>query len=106
MRTFVALCLSRSGADERHGETRPRVAEVARLVSRPELVKLSHRTALPSHRTLKATFDWSYDLPPDAERMVFRRIAPFVGHFTLEARGMPQANSTQAPATYLTRSPA
>ncbi len=57
---------------------------VARLVSRPELLKLSHRTAVPRHRTLKATLDWSYDLLSDAEKIVFRRIAPFVGHFTLE----------------------
>ena len=28
--------------------------------------------------------DWSYDLLSDAERIVLRRIAPFVGHFTLE----------------------
>src|SRR5713226_7426913 len=53
----------------------------ARLMSRPELLKLSHRTAVPRHRTLKATLDWSYDLLSDAERIVFRRIAPFVGHF-------------------------
>src|SRR5882757_8385982 len=58
---------------------------VARLVSRLELLKLSHRTAVPRHRTLKATLDWSYDLLSDAERIVFRRIAPFVGHFPLEA---------------------
>ncbi|MEH2568817.1 ATP-binding protein [Bradyrhizobium sp. AZCC 2289] len=57
---------------------------VSRLVSRPELLKLSHRTAVPRHRTLKATLDWSYDLLSDGERIVFRRIAPFVGHFTLE----------------------
>jgi predicted ATPase/DNA-binding winged helix-turn-helix (wHTH) protein len=57
---------------------------VARLVSRPELLKLSHRTTVPRQRTLKATLDWSYDLLSDAERIVFRRIAPFVGHFTLE----------------------
>jgi predicted ATPase/DNA-binding winged helix-turn-helix (wHTH) protein len=57
---------------------------VARLVSRPELLKLSHRTAVRRHRTLKATLDWSYDLLSDAERIVFRRVAPFVGHFTLE----------------------
>ena len=56
----------------------------ARLVSRPELLKLSHRTAVSRHRTLKATLDWSYDLLSDAERIVLRRIAPFVGHFTLE----------------------
>jgi predicted ATPase/DNA-binding winged helix-turn-helix (wHTH) protein len=58
---------------------------VARLVSRLELLRLSHRTAVPRHRTLKAALDWSYDLLSDAERIVFRRIAPFVGHFTLES---------------------
>jgi predicted ATPase len=57
---------------------------VSRLVSGPELLKLSHRTAVPRHRTLKATLDWSYNLLSDAERIVLRRIAPFVGHFTLE----------------------
>src|SRR6202051_4379805 len=56
----------------------------SRLVSRVELLKLRHRTAVPRHRTLKATLDWSYDLLSDAERIVFRRIAPFVGDFTLE----------------------
>jgi predicted ATPase/DNA-binding winged helix-turn-helix (wHTH) protein len=56
----------------------------ARLVSRPELLRLSHRTAVPRHRTLKATLDWSYDLLSDVERIVFRRIAPFAGHFTIE----------------------
>jgi predicted ATPase len=57
---------------------------VSRLVSRLELLKLSHRTAVPRHRTLKATLDWSYNLLADGERIVLRRIAPFVGHFTLE----------------------
>jgi predicted ATPase/DNA-binding winged helix-turn-helix (wHTH) protein len=57
---------------------------VSRLVSRLELLKLSHRTSVPRHRTLKATLDWSYELLSDAERIVFRRIAPFVGHFTLD----------------------
>src|SRR6202047_3913 len=58
---------------------------VARLMSRLELLRLSHRTAVPRNRTLQATLDWSYDLLSDAERIVFRRIAPFVGHFTLES---------------------
>ena len=57
---------------------------VARLVSRLELLKLGHRTAAPRHRTLKAALDWSYDLLSDAEKIVLRRIAPFVGHFTVE----------------------
>src|SRR6202035_2420920 len=57
---------------------------VACLVSRPELLKLDRRTAVPRHRTLKATLDWSYDLLSGAERIVFRRLATFVGHFTLD----------------------
>jgi predicted ATPase/DNA-binding winged helix-turn-helix (wHTH) protein len=56
----------------------------SRLVSRLELLKLSHRTAVPRHRTLKATMDWSYDLLSDAERIVLRGAAAFVGHFTVE----------------------
>jgi predicted ATPase len=64
-------------------------AQVAALgikntVARPELLRLSHRTSVPRHRTLKATLDWSYNLLSDAERVVLRRVAPFVGHFTLE----------------------
>jgi predicted ATPase/DNA-binding winged helix-turn-helix (wHTH) protein len=57
---------------------------VSRLVSPIELLKLSHRTAVSRHRTLKATLDWSHDLLSDAEKIVFRRISPFVGNFTLE----------------------
>jgi predicted ATPase len=66
---------------------------VARLVSRLELLRLSHRTAVPRHRNLRATLDWSYNLLSDGERIVLRRVAAFVGHFTLRARGMSQANS-------------
>jgi predicted ATPase/DNA-binding winged helix-turn-helix (wHTH) protein len=57
---------------------------VSRLVSRVGMLKLSRRTAVPRHRTLRATLDWSHDLLSDAESIVFRRIAPFVGHFTLD----------------------
>src|SRR5882672_3926150 len=57
---------------------------VARLVSRLELLKLGHRTAVPRHQTFRATLDWSYDLLSDMERIVFRRIARFVEQFSLE----------------------
>ena len=57
---------------------------VTSLVSRLELLKLGRRTSVPRHRTLRATLDWSYDLLSDNEGIVFRRIAPFVGQFTLE----------------------
>jgi predicted ATPase/DNA-binding winged helix-turn-helix (wHTH) protein len=58
---------------------------VALLASRMGLLRLSHRTAVPRHRTLRATLDWSHDLLSDPERIVFRRIALFAGQFNLEA---------------------
>jgi predicted ATPase/DNA-binding winged helix-turn-helix (wHTH) protein len=42
------------------------------------------RTALPRHQTLAATLKWSYDLLPDNEKQVLRRLAVFRAEFTLE----------------------
>ena len=39
------------------------------------------RTAVPRHRTLRATLDWSYELLPDAERLLLRRLAIFSRQF-------------------------
>src|SRR5882672_6864802 len=58
---------------------------VARLVSRLDLLKFGRRTANPRHQTLIATLDWSHDHLPEIERVLLRRVAIFVGHFTLEA---------------------
>lgn len=51
------------------------------------LTRLWHgsRTAPPRQKTLQATLDWSYGLLSDVERSVLRRLAVFVGHFTLDA---------------------
>jgi predicted ATPase len=43
------------------------------------------RTAPPRQKTLQATLDWSYGLLSDLERVVLRRLAVFVGHFTIDA---------------------
>ena len=43
------------------------------------------RTSPPRQKTLQATLDWSYGLLSEKERMVLRRLAVFVGHFTLDA---------------------
>jgi predicted ATPase/DNA-binding winged helix-turn-helix (wHTH) protein len=58
---------------------------VAKLGSRLDLLKFGRRTASPRHQTLKATLDWSHDHLSEVERIVFRRVAIFVGPFTLEA---------------------
>ena len=62
------------------------VRETAALLdNRFRLLWRGRRTALPRHQTLSATLDWSYDLLSDPERAVLRRLAVFVGFFTLEA---------------------
>ncbi len=43
------------------------------------------RTALPRHRALVASMDWSHDLLGPEEQRVLRRLAVFVGEFTAEA---------------------
>jgi non-specific serine/threonine protein kinase len=43
------------------------------------------RTAVPRHKTLRATLDWSYELLGEEECAVLRALAIFRGGFTLEA---------------------
>jgi predicted ATPase/class 3 adenylate cyclase len=57
----------------------------ARLDDRFRLLTTGTHTALPRQQTLRATFDWSFDLLTEQERAVFRRLAIFSGGFTLEA---------------------
>jgi predicted ATPase/class 3 adenylate cyclase/transcriptional regulator with XRE-family HTH domain len=62
------------------------VEQVAqRLDDRFHLLTVGSRTALPRQQTLRALIDWSYDLLPEAERTLLRRLAVFVGGWTLEA---------------------
>ena len=49
------------------------------------LLTSGRRTALPRHRTLRATLDWSHDLLTVAERVLLRRLAIFAGGFSLKA---------------------
>jgi predicted ATPase/DNA-binding winged helix-turn-helix (wHTH) protein len=61
------------------------VQEVATgLRDRFGLLTSGRRTALPRHRTLRATLDWSYDLLPEPEAAVLRRLAVFSGAFALD----------------------
>jgi predicted ATPase/DNA-binding winged helix-turn-helix (wHTH) protein len=43
------------------------------------------RTALPRHRTLRATIEWSYNLLSEPERVILGRLSVFVGSMTLDA---------------------
>jgi predicted ATPase len=61
------------------------------------------RTALPRHQTLRATLDWSYDLLPEIERSVMRRLAVFAGDFTAEAASFV-ASGGEIAATDVVRS--
>ena len=57
----------------------------AGLRDRFALLTAGRRTALPRHRTLRATFDWSHELLPETERQLLRRLAVFPGGFTVDA---------------------
>jgi predicted ATPase/DNA-binding winged helix-turn-helix (wHTH) protein len=57
----------------------------ALLEDRFGLLGQGRRTAAARHQTLNATFDWSYRLLGEYERLTFRRLSVFVGPFTFEA---------------------
>jgi predicted ATPase/DNA-binding winged helix-turn-helix (wHTH) protein len=52
------------------------------------------RTALPKHRTLRATLDWSYQLLTEPERDLLCRLAIFAGPFSLDAARAVAAEGT------------
>lgn len=56
-----------------------------RLDDRFRLLTGGSRTVLPRQQTLEAAIDWSFDLLSDEERVLFRRLAVFMGGFTLES---------------------
>jgi predicted ATPase/class 3 adenylate cyclase len=56
-----------------------------RLDDRFRLLTGGSRTALPRQQTLRAMIDWSYSLLTEQEQTLFRRLAVFVGGWTLEA---------------------
>jgi predicted ATPase/DNA-binding winged helix-turn-helix (wHTH) protein len=57
----------------------------ARLDDRFHLLTRGRRTALPRHQTLSATLNWSYELLPESERVILRRLAVLAGWFTMQA---------------------
>jgi predicted ATPase/class 3 adenylate cyclase len=55
------------------------------LESRFALLTGGSRTAATRLRTLRAAMDWSYELLPEAEKVLFRRLSVFAGRFSLDA---------------------
>src|ERR1700749_1665661 len=71
----------------------------AGLRDRFALLTGGRRTALPRHRTLRATLDWSHELLPETERRLLRLLAVFPGGFTIDAATAVMTDTgTNAPA--------
>jgi predicted ATPase/DNA-binding SARP family transcriptional activator len=68
---------------------RVRVLSPAQIAQRLDdafrLLTSGNRTALPRHRTLRATMEWSYGLLGAREQVLLRRLAVFAGSFSLDA---------------------
>jgi len=62
------------------------VVEIAeRLDDRFRFLTTDLRTIVPRQQTLRAAFDWSYELLDESERRMLRALAVFAGSWSLEA---------------------
>jgi predicted ATPase/DNA-binding winged helix-turn-helix (wHTH) protein len=66
---------------------------VVGLDDRFQLLTRGWRTALPRHQTLRAALDWSYELLPDAERRMLRRLGVFAGGLTVDSAAAVMADT-------------
>jgi predicted ATPase/DNA-binding winged helix-turn-helix (wHTH) protein len=64
---------------------------VAGLEDRFGMLTGGRRLALPRHQTLRATFDWSYELLTEPERVLLRRLAVFASGFCFRAAAVVAA---------------
>jgi predicted ATPase/DNA-binding SARP family transcriptional activator len=74
------------------------LADIAeRLDDRLRLLTEGHRASLPRHRTLRATFDWSFDLLDQPAQRLFASLGVFVGSFSLQAAEAVTATTPSDP---------
>jgi predicted ATPase/class 3 adenylate cyclase len=77
--------------------SRVKILKVEQIASRLDdvfrLLTGGNRTALPRQQTLRAMIDWSYNLLPEEERTVLRRLSVFMGGWTIEAAEVVCDNS-------------
>ncbi|RQS24251.1 winged helix-turn-helix domain-containing protein [Burkholderia sp. Bp8998] len=66
----------------------------AQLDDRFTLLTRGTRTAVPRHRTLLASLDWSYKLLDEKQKVVLERLGLFAGQFTLDAAQHVAADGT------------
>ena len=72
-----------------------------RLESSIGLLETGSRGALPRHRTIRDTLDWSYRLLSAGERVLLRRLSVFTGTFSLDAIESICADRTEAAGAAL-----
>ena len=77
----------------------PQIA--ARLDESLRLLIGASRTASPRQRTMRATFEWSYELLKEPARRLFEQVSVFAGGWTLEAAEAICSGASIAPNTVL-----
>ena len=93
----LPLALSLAAARAEHLS----LAEIAEgLVRRGRLAGTEVDDALPQHRSVRASLDWSYGLLDDAERRLFRSLSIFAGGWdalAAHAIALTESDETQMP---------
>jgi predicted ATPase/DNA-binding SARP family transcriptional activator len=74
-----------------------------RLDSSIGLLETGSRAALPRHRTIRDTLEWSHRLLTPEERMLLRRLSVFTGTFSLDAIESVCADADDPPGVILDR---
>ena len=72
-----------------------------RLTERFRILTGGSRSALPRQQTMRALIDWSYDTLLDDEKAVFRRLAVFLGGWSLDAASAVSATEALDPLDVL-----